>query len=293
MRTIEILSGPAADLFWPGVIAAVAIAAQCAALSVLIVLKRLAFLGQGITHAAFGGVGIAAILGLSAGAGFFVVAAFCVLSAIAVGALTNRSKVSSDTAIALLLVGSMALGAILLHLRLTRIGPTPMAAGWESLLFGSMLTVEPRDAVIAWVVAGVIALALFLKRRPLLFWAFEASAAEAFGVAAGAMRLLLLVLAAIAIVVSMKLAGVVLATALLVLPGAAALQLSRRLGVVFVLAIALGEVGVLGGLVVSFETDLPAGPCIVGCLAVILALAWMIPTPKAGTFRGTEGKFLS
>lgn len=280
MRTMDLLTGPAAPLFQPGVIAAVAIALQCSALSVLIVLRRLAFLGQGVTHAAFGGVGIAAILGLSAGAGFLVVAAFCVLAALCVGALTNRGRISSDTAIAVLLVGSMALGAILLHVRLTHAGPTPMALGWESLLFGSILTVQPTDALIAWVVAGVICLTLVWLRRPMVFWAFEAPAAETFGVPTSAMRLTLLTLAAVAIVVSMKLAGVVLVTALLVLPGAAALQLSRRLGMVFGLAIGIGEVGVLGGLIVSFETDLPAGPCIVGALVGLLAVSWAIPVRK-------------
>lgn len=283
MTTIDLLTGPASGMMWPGVIAAIAIAAQCAVLSVFIVLKRLAFLGQGVTHAAFGGVGIAAILGLSAGAGFIVVAAFCVASAVAVGALTERKKISSDTAIALLLVGSMALGAVLLHIRLTRIGPTPMARGWESLLFGSILTVQPADAALAWIALALIAFVLFMWRRALIFWAFESPAAQAYGVATGAMRIVLLVLAAIAIVVSMKLAGVVLATALLVLPGAAALQLSRRLGAVFVLAVVIGEVGALGGLALSFETDLPAGPCIVGCLAAILALSWAVPTGRPRT----------
>ena len=282
MTTIDLLTGPASGMMWPGVIAAIAIAAQCAVLSVFIVLKRLAFLGQGVTHAAFGGVGIAAILGLSAGAGFIVVAAFCVASAVAVGALTERKKISSDTAIALLLVGSMALGAVLLHIRLTRIGPTPMARGWESLLFGSILTVQPADAALAWIALALIAFVLFMWRRALIFWAFESPAAQAYGVATGAMRMVLLVLAAIAIVVSMKLAGV-LATALLVLPGAAALQLSRRLGAVFVLAVVIGEVGALGGLALSFETDLPAGPCIVGCLAAILALSWAVPTGRPRT----------
>ena len=64
MKTIEYLFGPNSSLFWPGVIAGLAMAMMCSVLSVLVVLKRLAFIGQGISHAAFGGIGLAAVLGL-------------------------------------------------------------------------------------------------------------------------------------------------------------------------------------------------------------------------------------
>lgn len=281
-NTYDYLSGPASSLFWPGVVAACAIALQAGVLSVFIVLKRLAFLGQGITHAAFGGVGIAAIFGLGTGAGFLVVAVFCVLSAVAIGALTGRRRLSDDTAISVLLVGSMALGAVLLHWRLTHWGPTPMALGWESLLFGSILTVEAGDAALAWIVAGIVIAGLLWNRRTMLFWAFDAAAAEAFGVRVGAMRQLLLVLAALSIVVSMKLAGVVLVTALLVLPGAAALQVSRRFGEVMALSVVFAELGVLVGLVISFESDLPTGPCVVGCLVAILVISWIASMVRPG-----------
>lgn len=292
MKTIDLLTGPAAPLLWPGVIAAIAIALQCAALSVFIVPKRLAFLGQGVTHAAFGGVGIAAILGVGAGPGYLIVAAFCILTAIAVGAVSGKNKLSFDTAIAILLVGSMALGALLLHIRLTKFGPSPMTGGWESLLFGSIILIGPMDAALAWAAAALVLGVLFWRRRPLLFWACDEPAARSFGVATGLMRITLLTLAAITIVVSMKLAGVVLVTALLVLPGAAALKLSRRLGAVAALAMGIAQVGVLGGLVLSFETDLPVGPCIVLCLIVILGIAWAAGAVKNGVFHGTERKFV-
>lgn len=292
MRAIDLLTGPSAPDLWPGVIAAVAIALQCAALSVLIVPKKLAFLGQGISHAAFGGVGIAAILGVSAGPGFVIVAAFCVLAAIGVGALSGRNKLSYDSAIATLLVGSMALGAILLHIRLTNYGPTPMTGGWESLLFGSVRMVKPMDAALAWTAAAFTLGVLFWRWRPMLFWAYDEPAAETFGVSTGLMRITLLTLAAITIVVSMKLVGVVLVTALLVLPAATAMKLSKRLGAVTVLAAAIAEVGVVGGLALSFETDWPAGPCMVLALLALLAVAWATGSVKNRFLDGTGRKFL-
>jgi ABC-type Mn2+/Zn2+ transport system permease subunit len=96
-----------------------------------------------------------------------------------------------------------------------------------------------------------------------------------FGVNAGACRLVLLVLLAMATVASMKLAGVVLATAMLVLPGAIALKLSARLWPVVAFSLAASIAGVIGGIVVSFEKDWPPGPCIVGVLSAMFGAAFL------------------
>lgn len=276
MNGIEPLTDTASGAPLPALFAAVAIAIQCASLSVLLVLKRWAFLGQGISHAAFGGVGIAAILGLGVGSGFAVAAVFCVGCAIGIGAMSQREKVTADTAIAVALVGAMSLGAILIHLRLKYVGPAPMAQEWENLLFGSIASVTTTDAVIAWVVATIVVGAVFILRRPMQFWAFDEAAAESFGVATGAMRYALLVMSAVSIVVSMKLAGVVLVTALLVLPGATALLLSRRMGVVSALSLVVALLGVMGGLGMAIQVDLPPGPSMVAVLVGLFALSGVI-----------------
>src|SRR6185436_17351355 len=117
-----------ASLYWPGVIAGLAMALMCSVLSVLVVLKRLAFIGQGISHAAFGGIGLAAVLGLTAAVGkaapmhgvpqFAIVLVFCLGAALLIGLISQRGNgeagTHADTAIGIVLVGSMALGAILL-----------------------------------------------------------------------------------------------------------------------------------------------------------------------------------
>ncbi|CAG1007853.1 Manganese transport system membrane protein MntB [Phycisphaerales bacterium] len=270
-------------LFWPGVVTGLAIAALCSLLSVLVVLKRLAFIGQGISHAAFGGVGIAAAAGLVVGAGltprllgveigpqsaigvtFGIVFLFCLASALLIGWLSERGQTEADTAIGIVLVGAMAVGAILLHSSQTGVS-------WETFLFGSIMGVEWIDAGIGWGVALVTLLTLWLFRRPLLFWAFDPAVARAMGVHERTMNFLLMTLLALATVTAMKLAGVVLATAMLVLPGAISLRLSVRSGVVIALAVAGALVGVIGGLVVSFEFDWPTGPSIVCVLALLFA----------------------
>lgn len=273
MKTIHYLTDPAlASLYWPGILAALALVLICAPLSVLVVLKRLAFIGQGVSHAAFGGVGLAAITGLAATTlapapmhgvpQFFVVLAFCLGSALLIGFLSERAAVRADTVIGIVLAASMALGAIL-------IARSHSAVSWESFLFGSLLGVTRSDAVIAWALGAATLGALWAARRPLIFWAFDEPAARAFGVRVGGVRALLMLLLAAATVTAMKLAGVVLATALLVMPGAVALRLSARLAAVLALAVAVAALAILGGIVASFEFDLPTGACIV-CLMTLL-----------------------
>ncbi len=273
MTTLRYLSDPTmAGLLLPGIVAALAIAVLCAGLSTLVVLKRMAFIGQGISHAAFGGIGVAAVLGLAASpsgpapAGglwqFLIVTAFCLAAALGVGWIARRGRTEPDTAIGIILVGSMALGAILL-------GFARSGVAWESILFGSVLNASWTETALAVALTLAVAAILVHVRRPMLFWGFDEPAAEAFGVSVRAMRLLLLLLLALATVAAMRLAGVVLATALLVLPAAGALRTSRRLGAVLARSVSIGVVGVSGGLVLSFEAGLQPGASIVMVLALL------------------------
>jgi ABC-type Mn2+/Zn2+ transport system permease subunit len=275
MQTLRYLSDPdLAPLFWPPVVTALAIAAMCSLLSVLVVLKRLAFIGQGISHAALGGIGVAVALGLvgvglaQATGQFAVVLIFCLGAGLLVGFLSDRSKTQSDTAIGVVLVASMSVGAILLD-RFAR-----TSVSWESFLFGSINDVSWADAAIAWVSAIATLLVLWLSRRPLIFWAFDTPVAKAVGIHHAIMKGLLMGLLALATVVTMKLAGVVLATAMLVMPGATALRLSERWVRVVVIAHVFGLIGVAGGLVLSFELDWLPGASIVIVLSVCFGAAW-------------------
>lgn len=284
MNTWYYLTDPVQrGLFLPAVVVGLGVAVMCSLLSAVVVLKRLSFIGQGVSHAAFGGVGLAAVLGVAAGGAAYlaVVLAFCLAAAWGIAWLSERGGTSADTVIGVVLVASMAAGAVLLHYAAVRIRAHPgeyaAPPGWESILFGSITGVTWRDAALAWGVSGAILGVLALVRRPMLFWAFDEPSATGFGVPVHAVRLTLMVLLTLAIVASMRLAGVVLATALLVLPGAIALRLSDRLGRVLVLSLAAGLLGVLGGLVLCFEADWPPGASIV----VVLTIAFLLTRLRA------------
>lgn len=294
MKTIDYLTDPMlAGMYWPSIITGIALALMCSLLSVLVVLKRMAFVGQGVSHAAFGGMGIAALLaaitgstatiGVSTGQ-YAIVFAFCLGAGLLMALLSRRGKIEADTAIGIVLVASMALGSLLIF-------ATRSTVQWESFLFGSILQVGWTDATIACVVGVIILATLVVIRRPLLFWAFDENAARAWGVRTRLMQLILMVMLTLATVTAMRLAGVVLATALLVLPGAAALRLSRRMGRVLLFSILGGVVGVLAGIVLGFEIDVPPGACIVCVLTLYFAgaMAYELLQPRAKVARATAG----
>jgi ABC-type Mn2+/Zn2+ transport system permease subunit len=291
MRLIELLTGPAAPLFHNAILAAIPIALACSLLSVFVVLRRLAFIGQGISHAAFGGVGLATLLGLSGTMYFGVVGLFCIGAALLIAWTRDRQATRDDTTIGIVLVASMALGILLMQLwvevrndawYIEWLGEPRAAVGWEAILFGSILAVGREGLVLAYVFGGVVLACLVIWRHPLVFYAFDEAGAEAFGVNTRLFRYLLIVLLAITVVISIRLAGLILATALLILPGATALRLSVRMRRVIGLSVLTGLVGVVGGLLLSLQLNLPPGACMVALLVLLYAATWPIGLVRRG-----------
>lgn len=264
MNTLRYLTESSADLFWPGVLTLLVVTLVCSVLSVIVVLKRMAFVGQGVSHAGFGGVGLAAALGLagSTPATLAIVLAFCLCAAFVIAVLSRRHDTEPDTAIGIVLVGAMALGSVLLHVA-HQVHPADRVPGWEGVLFGSILFSGWAEASWSVVVAGSIAMLAAWFRRPIMAWAFDECGAEAMGVRVGFVRAIVLTLVTLAIVLAMKVVGVVLATAMLVLPGATALTLTDRWRTTLILSVLAGSGGAIAGVVLSFEADWPPGAAVV------------------------------
>ena len=284
MHTISYLFGQDAAIFWPPVLVGVIVAILCSLLSPLIVLKRLAFIGQGVSDAAFAGVGLAMILGLGATASgssglgdprvSAIVALVCIVSALGIAWLSQHRE-HADTAIGIVLVSAMAIGFVLMGAA-ARLHPGKGSQiAVESVLFGSIMGATWRDTLIAAIVMLSSLFWLWWTHRSVLFWAFDQTGAQACGVKLRLAQTTLLVLISLAIVLTMRLAGVILATALLVLPGATALQLGTHFRHVMLLSLGAGLAGVVGGLILSFELNWPAGPSIVLASVALYALARM------------------
>lgn len=286
MNTIDYLFGSQAHLFWPGVVTALLVAVLGAVLSPVVVLKRMAFIGQGVSHAAFGGVGLGLALGLGGAtlagqAGLAaVVLVFSVAAALGIAWLSDKPQTKPDTAIGIVLAVSMAAGFVLYRLAGDRFASGRIASrppDLHAVLFGDVLAATWVSAGIAGGVLLAVLVGLWWLRRPLLFWGFDESASRAFGVRAVGTRAALLVLLAVSVVVAVNLAGIVLATALFVLPGAIALSRSDHLTRTWACSVAAAVLATAAGLVLSFEADLVAGPAVVLAMAGVFVAARLLP----------------
>lgn len=281
---------PAVPIYRHALLAGAAIALLCGVLSVFVVSKRMAFIGQGISHSAFGGAGLALFLGLyipwlrSPLGRDLVIAVFCITVAVAIGRMAWRERVSEDSAIGIALVGAMALGVILLDLRMEK-ASTLVAAGrldiqglaapkFEDILFGNLLALTRQEVWMAWGVALVSLAAVALFYKELVFYAFDSEGAAVFGVPATAVHYGLLVILAVTIVVAMRMMGVVLAAAFLVLPATIAMLWSRRMCRVMLLSVAFAVTSLVPGLVIAMHLNFTVGPVIVMVLCLALAASY-------------------
>lgn len=278
MKTIEYLTDPAfAGLFWPGVAAALLVAVLCAPLSPFVVLKKMAFIGQGVSHAAFGGVGLAlygaALLGVGGWGGWHQAAVLVFAAGAGLGISVLSKRQGTDTAIGIVLAVCMAIGFELYRLaagvaaRDASVGTPP---GIEDVLFGSVLNVTAGAAVATGVASLLVLGTLWWIRRPLVAWSFDEATAGSLGVSGGRVRALLLLMLSVAVVATMQIAGVVLATAMLIVPGVTGLALGRTLRGAIVWSVVCAVAGVATGLVVTFEFGVQPGPSVVLVLVALM-----------------------
>ncbi|MEZ0265600.1 MAG: metal ABC transporter permease [Phycisphaerae bacterium] len=261
--------------------AAVALGAACALLSVLVVLRRWAFIGEGISHAGFGGVGTAWLLSLAVpalgghDAAYVVAVAFCLAMAVTIGFVSRRDRLNADAAIGIVMVASLAWGFIALTVYERAGRPHGAPSGWDLYLLGDLRAVTTAAAVRAVVVSAAVCAALWLMAKEILFYCLDPELAELAGVRATAVHYTLMLLLALVIVTGMQLAGYLLVTALLVLPGATALSLSQRLRTVLTIAVVVGVTGTVGGLALKAAWPfLPTGPAMAMVLIAEFGLAF-------------------
>jgi len=230
---------------------------------VFVVQRGLGFLGNGLAHAAFGGVALGLFLGQEP---LLLAVPFTVFIAIAITWVRQRTTLASDTIIGVFFASSMALGILFLALK------RDYTADAFSYLFGSILAVTSTDL---WVMAVIVLLALLTL--PLWGrWAyatFDRDLALADRVPVRLDDYLLSALIAVTVVAAVKVVGIVLVSAFLVIPAAAARLLIQRFTIMTLLSILFGMASALIGLWFSYMLDIPSGATIVLCQTVIFILS--------------------
>jgi len=275
MSAIEAISSwlhlPTEPFFWRALLAGLVVVLMAGPLGCFVVWQRLAYFGNALSHGLLLGVALGFALHI---APMLAVLAVTVLLAVLLFALERVRLLAADTLLGILAHAALAVGVI-------------VAASLETLrvdlmgyLFGDLLAVSWNDVWLAALAALAVLGGLALLWRPLLALTVHEPMAAAEGVQPGRTRLAYILLLAVVIALAMKLIGILLITALLIIPAATARAFARTPEQMALLAVATGGISVLAGLAASWYWDWPAGPAVVAAASLLfgLSLPWLRQT---------------
>lgn len=244
------------------------VAVPCALLSVFLVLKGWALMGDAMSHAVFPGIVLAYIVGIPLAIGAFIAGLFC---AVATGYLDDNSRIKRDTIMGIVFSGMFGAGLVLyvsiqseVHL--------------DHILFGDMLGISLSDIAQTTFIALGIALIIAFKWKDLLLHAFDPHQAKASGLNTSLLHYGLLCMIALTIVATLKSVGIILSISLLIAPGAIAVLLTRRFARALLLATGLSVVTSFSGVYLSFFLDSAPAPTSVVLFTIIFIAAFVFAT---------------
>ncbi|MFB7029161.1 MULTISPECIES: metal ABC transporter permease [unclassified Streptomyces] len=254
-------------------IAALLVGITAPAVGVYLVQRRQALMGDGIGHVAMTGVGLGFLLNSSP---VWMATLVAVAGSVAMELIRAYGKTRGDLALALLFYGGMAGGVLLINL-----SPTGSNANLTSYLFGSLTTVSPEDITAITVLAAFVVLVTVGLRRRLFAVSQDEEFARVTGLPVRALNLLIAVTAAVTVTVAMRVVGLLLVSALMVVPVAAAQQLTRSFRATFIGAVLIGIVVSLSGTVTTYYVEAPPGATIVLYAIGVFVLLTALATPLA------------
>lgn len=247
------------------------VAIPCALLSVFLVLKGWALLGDAMSHAVFPGVVLAWMLGLPLAAGAFVAGLFC---ALATGFLKDNSRIKQDTVMGIVFSGMFAAG-LLLYLAVKP------EVHLDHILFGDMLGITASDILQTGIISLVVTLVIGVKWRDFLLFCFDYQQAQVSGLRTGLLHYGLLCMVSLTIVATLKAVGIVLSISLLIAPGAIAVLLTNRFHIALLVATVVSVTVSLLGIYLSFFIDSAPAPTIVVLFALVFILTFIVASRKA------------
>jgi manganese/iron transport system permease protein/iron/zinc/copper transport system permease protein len=258
------------EFFRNAIWVAVLTGALCGLVGTYVVLRGMSYIGHGLSHAVFGGAAVAIALSVNPLAGAFAIG---VLAAVMINGVSRRRTIGADAAIGVITSALFAVGIAIVSVgSLNRLS--------DALLFGDVLGVTLSDVLLVAAVAVASAVVVFLRYRQMLFSTFDPDVAEVSGVNTAWVDLLLALILASTITVTMRVVGVTLIAAMLVIPPVIARLLTdsfhRMLWISVVTGAACGFVGVY----LSYYLDWPSGATVVLTAAALFVLAYLVSTVR-------------
>ena len=240
----------------------------CGVIGTYVVCRRMVFLAGGITHASFGGLGIAFWLGANPIGGALL---FAILSALGIEWAGSRGRIREDSAIGIIWSVGMAVGALFMSLR-----PGYTSGDLSAYLFGSIVTVTRGDVTALALLTLVILAGALLWLRPIMYVAFDRDFARSRGIPTRVVSYLMAALVAATIVLSIRIMGIVLLISLLTIPVAVVNAFSRDYRTIAATAPAVAVAGNVAGLAASYHFEVPPGAAIIFTLTLTLIVVKLL-----------------
>lgn len=249
------------DFMQRAIIACILSGISCGIVGSYIVARRMVFLSGGITHASFGGLGLALYLGINPTLGAML---FAVLSALGIEFSSRRIKLREDSAIGIMWSLGMAIGALFMSLR------PGYASDLTSYLFGNILLVDKSDIVMLVTLSAILVIGAITMLRRIMYITFDQDYAQSQGMATQSIAYVMAIIVALAIVLAIKVMGIILLISLMTIPTVVANILTKDYRKIALLSTIIGIVGNITGFVVSYNFNLPTGSCIIFILTFTL-----------------------
>jgi zinc transport system permease protein len=258
--------------------AGLVVALVAAVLGVFNVLRGLSLVSDGLAHVSLGGVALGLLLG------FFpigIAIGSAILGGLAIQVMRERGYAKSDAAIGIIFSTGLAIGiAIISH------GGSGLTRDVGSYLFGSILTSTQQDIVTVTIGAAVVLVALLAFYKEMLYLAFNEEAARVSGLPVSALNAIFTILTAVSVVLAARVVGVLLVSALMIVPASSALHLARSFRAALAISVVLGMVSVVVGLYASYAVDIATGPAIALASTAMFVIALVARAVAARSRRG-------
>lgn len=253
------------DFMQRALLAALLVGLAAPMVGIFLVQRRLALIGDGMGHVALAGVAVGVVTGAQPVGTALVIT---IAAAVLIELVRARGRTSGDVALAVMFYGGIAVGVVLLSR-----AADESSAGLETYLFGAITTTSPADLRVFAALTAVLVLVTWVLRPRLFAVAGDEEYARASGMRVLTLNITLAVLTAVTVVVSMRVVGLLLISALMIVPNASAQLLARSFGAAVRLAVAIGVLCSLGGVFVSYHADTPSGATIVVLTVMVFVLA--------------------
>lgn len=240
------------------------VAIACSTLGLFLVLRKMSLIGDGLSHVSFGAIALGLFLGLYP---FYVAVPVVVLASILILKISQKARVYGDAAIGIVSAVGIASGVILASIS------NGFNVDLFSYLFGNILAISTSEAILSIAISLIVILVVALFYWDLFSATFDEEYAKTTGIKTNLINTLLTILTAMTVVLSVKVVGIMLVSALLILPAVTALQISKKFKFALIMGGLISFVSVILGIFISYVVDIPPGATIVLLNAVFFALS--------------------